>query len=145
MVVTVGMYPQSMQHPTAWLLAKNPYITQLRPNLPLDYNGPSFRGWHVARFDGVIGQLREERARVVSRLEGLDRAIAVLDGSTLTRRSGRRTISAAGRRRIAEAQRKRWALIKGGARKRTLSPAARRRIVAAQKARWARFRAEKKK
>lgn len=101
----------------------------------------------MASLDAVIRQLREERSRIQSQLEGLDQAISALEGSTTTKPlAGRRTMSVAGRRRIAEAQRRRWAKIKAAGRKRrTLSPAARARIVAAQKARWAKFRAAKKK
>ncbi len=99
--------------------------------------------------DAIVQQLRAERAQAQTQLDRLDRAISVLEGggstsSAITRRSGRRTMSADPRRRIAEAPRRR-PKVKGTRRKRTLSPAARRRIVAAQKARWAKFRAEKKK
>ena len=105
---------------------------------------------NMANLDAVLEQLRDERSHAQTQLDRLDRAISFLEGSggtgsAITRRSGRRTMSADARKRIAEAQRRRWAKAKGSGRKRTLSPAARRRIVAAQKARWAKFRAEKKK
>ena len=105
---------------------------------------------NMANLDAVLEQLRNERAQAQTQLDQLDRAISVLEGggrssSAITRRSGRRTMSADARRRIAEAQRRRWARVKGSGTKRTLSPAARRRIAAAQKTRWAKFRAEKKK
>lgn len=106
----------------------------------------------MANLDAVVHQLREERTRVESELAKLNRAILVLENSGrgsshISRRSGRRVLSQEARARIAEAQRRRWAKVKGSARKtrkRVLSPAARRRIVAAQKARWAKFRAAKK-
>src|SRR5205814_8405894 len=107
-------------------------------------------GGMMASLDAVIQQLREELKQTQSQLEGLDRAISALEDSSGTnsasRRSSRRTMSAAGRRRIAEAQKLRWAKLKATNRKRrTISPAARARIVAAQKARWAKLRAQKKK
>lgn len=105
----------------------------------------------MANLEAVVQQLREERTRVESELAKLNRAILVLENtgssSSHVGRSGRMTRSPEARQRMAEAQRRRWAKVKGAARKtgkRVLSPAARRRIVAAQKARWARFRAKKK-
>jgi len=104
---------------------------------------------NMANLDAVLEQLRNEREKAKTELDQLDRAISVLEGgagtsSTITRRSGPRTMSADARRRIGEAQRRRWAKVKGAGQKRTLSPAARRRIAAAQKARWAKLRAENK-
>jgi len=104
---------------------------------------------NMANLDAVLEQLRNEREKAKTELDQLDRAISVLEGggrasSVVTRRSGRKTMSADARRRIGEAQRRRWAKVKGAGQKRTLSPAARRRIAAAQKARWAKLRAENK-
>jgi hypothetical protein len=93
----------------------------------------------------VLKDLEQERDRLIVQLEGLNRALSVLNGTGNHRT--RNTISVAGRARIAAAQRARWAKIKGqkvvpiSARKgRRMSPAARKRIVAAQKARWAKWR-----
>jgi len=96
----------------------------------------------------VLNQLEQERTRLASQLEDLNRALSALNGTGSKRTD--RTISAAGRARIAAAQRARWAKVRGRkvvsitARKRAMSPAARRRIVAAQKARWAKWRREKR-
>jgi hypothetical protein len=96
----------------------------------------------------VLSQLEQERTRLASQVERLNRALSALNG-TGTKRTGR-TISAAGRARIAAAQRARWAKMKGrkvvsiSANKGKMSPAARRRIAAAQKARWAKWRREKR-
>jgi|KBSMisStandDraft_5_1062788.scaffolds.fasta_scaffold1561469_1 hypothetical protein len=107
----------------------------------------------MASLDAVLQQLRQERTRTQSQLDGLDQAISAIESlgvpasTHLKRGRGRRTLSPDVRRRIAEAQRKRWAKVKrAGAKtpKRVLSPAARRRIAAAQRARWAKFRGEKK-
>ena len=98
----------------------------------------------------VLKDLEQERNRLSVQLEGLTRALAVLNGTSNHRT--RRTISAAGRARIAAAQRARWTKVKGqkvvsvsGHKGRTMSPAARKRIVAAQKARWAKWRKAQKK
>jgi hypothetical protein len=94
--------------------------------------------------------LEQERNRLSVQLEGLNRALSVLNGTT-SYRTGRK-LSAAGRARIAAAQRARWAKIKGqrvvsiSVRKgRKMSAATRKRIVAAQKARWAKWRKAQKK
>jgi hypothetical protein len=98
----------------------------------------------MTNLTSVLSQLEQERTRLASQLENLNRAISMLTG-TGNKRTGR-TISAAGRARIAAAQRARWAKSKGqkvvsiSGRKRLVSPAARRRIAAAQKARWAKWR-----
>ncbi len=98
----------------------------------------------------ALRDLEQERNRLSFQLEGLNRALSVLNGTSNNRT--RKTISAAGRARIAAAQRARLAKIKGqrvvsiSARKgRRMSPAARKRIVAAQKARWAKWRKAQKK
>jgi len=98
----------------------------------------------------VVKELEQERNRLSVQLEGLNRALSVLHGTSNNRT--RRTISVAGRARIVAAQRARRAKIKGhkvvsiSARKRRkISPAARKRIVAAQKARWAKWRKAQKK
>jgi hypothetical protein len=97
----------------------------------------------------ALKDLEQERNRLSVQLEGLNRALSVLNGTNNNR--ARKTISTAGRARIAAAQRARWAKIKGqkvvsiSARKgRKMSPAARKRIVAAQKARWAKWRKAQK-
>lgn len=56
----------------------------------------------------VLKDLEKERDRLSLQLQGLDRALSVLNGKNNHRRS-RKTISAAGRARIAAAQRARWA------------------------------------
>ena len=102
----------------------------------------------MTNFTSALSQLEQERTRLASQLEGLNRALSALN-RTGNKRAGR-TISAAGRARIAAAQRARWAKSKGRKvvsttrRKATMSPAARRRIAAAQKARWAKWRKEKR-
>jgi len=101
----------------------------------------------MTNLTSVLSQLEQERARLTSQLDGLNRALSALNG-TGNIRTGR-TISAAGRARIAAAQRARWAKVKERrvvsitVHKRKLSPAARRRIAAAQKARWAKWRKQK--
>jgi hypothetical protein len=75
----------------------------------------------MSQLAAVLGQLKQERARVEAELRHLDQAIQAL--SKVAGRSpgiGRRV-------------------------KRTMSPAARRKIAAAQRARWAKFRASHKK
>ena len=101
----------------------------------------------MTNFTSALSQLEQERTRLASQVDLLNRAVSALNG-TGSKRTGR-TISAAGRARIAAAQRARWAKVKGRKvvsitrRKRTMSPAARRRIAAAQKARWAKWRRAK--
>jgi len=97
----------------------------------------------------VLKELEQERTRLLSQLERLNKAVSALSVKGVSR-SGR-TISAAGRARIAAAQRARWAKVKGrkvvpitANNKRKLSGAALARIRAAQKARWAKWRKEKK-
>jgi hypothetical protein len=98
----------------------------------------------------VLKDLEQERDRLSVQLEGLNRTLSVLNGTS--KNQTRNTISVAGRARIAAAQRARWAKIKGqkvvsvSARTgRKMSRAARKRIVAAQKARWAKWRKAQKK
>jgi len=94
-----------------------------------------------------FNQLEQERTRLASQVESLNKALAALKASGASRKG---KVSAAGRARIAAAQRVRWAKVKGRkvvsitTRRRKLSPAARRRIVAAQKARWAKWRKAQK-
>jgi hypothetical protein len=102
----------------------------------------------MTNFTSVLSQLEQERTRLASQLEDLNRALSALNG-TGNKRTGR-TVSAAGRARIAAAQRARWAKVKGrkvvsiSAHRRKMSAAARRRIAAAQKARWAKWRKAQK-
>lgn len=98
----------------------------------------------------ILEYLEQERNCLSVQLEGLNRALSVLNGTGNNRTIN--TMSAAGRARIAAAQRARWAKSKGQkvvsilARKgRKMSPAARKRIVAAQKARWSKWRKANKK
>jgi hypothetical protein len=97
----------------------------------------------------VINQLKQERGRLASQIEGLNTAISALNG-TGNVRTGRR-MSVVGRAGMAAAQRARWAKLKGRkvasitGRKRKMSPAARRKIAAAQKTRWAKWRKTQKK
>jgi hypothetical protein len=101
----------------------------------------------MSNLTSVINQLRQERTRLASQLENLNKALSVLNG-TGNNRTGR-TISAAGRARIAAAQRARWAKVKRKvvsivARKKTMSPANRKKVAAAQRARWAKWRKQQK-
>jgi hypothetical protein len=99
----------------------------------------------MSNLTSVLNQLEQERTRLAFQIESLTNALSALNG-TGNKRTGKRTMSAAGRARIAAAQRARWAKAKGQkvvpitARKRTMSASARRRIAAAQKARWAKWR-----
>lgn len=79
----------------------------------------------MSELGAVLGQLKQERGRLVSELRQLDQAIKALS-----------KVGSAVRGQVA-----------GGNRRtgRTMSAAARKRIAAAQKARWARFRAGKAK
>jgi hypothetical protein len=101
----------------------------------------------MANFTSVLNQLKQERARLHSQLETINRALSALNVKGASRR---RRMSAAGRARIAAAQRARWAKAKGKVvtitahKKRKLSGAAIARIRAAQKARWAKWRKAKK-
>ena len=103
----------------------------------------------MANLTSVLSQLKQERTRLAAQLESLNNAITALNGTG--KRTGSRTMSAAGRARIAAAQRARWAKLKGKkvvsitARKRTMSPANRKKIAAAQRARWAKWRTAQKK
>jgi hypothetical protein len=102
----------------------------------------------MTNLTSALKQLEQERRRLLSRLEPLNKAISALTGTSSTRRG---TISSAGRARIAAAQRARWAKAKGqnvvsivSRKRRKLSAAAISRIRAAQKARWAKWRKAKK-
>jgi hypothetical protein len=104
----------------------------------------------MIKLTSVVEQLQQERTRLASQLEKLNKAISALNSSSNnSNRKG--TMSASGRARIAAAQRARWAKVKGQkvvsitARKRTLSASARKSIAAAQRARWAKWRTAKKK
>ena len=92
----------------------------------------------------ALKQLEQERNRLSSRLEQLNKAVSALTGTSSARRGN---ISAAGRARIAAAQRARWAKAKGqkvvsiaSRKRRKMSAAAIARIRVAQKARWAKWR-----
>ena len=65
----------------------------------------------MTNLTSLLSQLEQERTRLASQVELLNRALSALDAAG-NKRSGR-TISAAGRARIAAAQRARWAKIKG--------------------------------
>ena len=105
----------------------------------------------MANLSLVVKQLQQERNRLSSQMEALNRAISLLGGANSNGVGRGRGISAAGRARIAAAQKARWARIKGhksasapGPNKRTMSGGARRRIADAQKARWAKWRKAQK-
>ena len=92
----------------------------------------------------ALKQLEQERNRLSSRLEQLNKAVSALTGASSTHRG---TISPAGRARIAAAQRARWAKTKSqkvvsivSRKRRKMSAAAIARIRAAQRARWAKWR-----
>jgi uncharacterized phosphosugar-binding protein len=92
----------------------------------------------------VLTQLEQERHRLSSRLEQLNKAVSALTEESSLRRG---TISPAGRARIAAAQRARWAKTKSqkvvsivSRKRRKMSAAAIARIRAAQRARWAKWR-----
>jgi hypothetical protein len=98
----------------------------------------------------VLNQLEQERTRLASQLERLNKAVSALNG-TSSNRTRKRTMSAAGRAKIAAAQRARWAKAKGekvvsiaSRRKRKLSASALANIRAAQRARWAKWRKAQK-
>jgi hypothetical protein len=107
----------------------------------------------MANLDGVVQQLRKERAQAARTVERLDAALAALDGVGKGT-NARRHLSAAARSRIGAAQRARWAKVrrKGGKKpnvlpmpkKKTMSAAARKKIAAAQRARWARVKVSQK-
>jgi hypothetical protein len=107
----------------------------------------------MANLTAVLNQLKQESARLASRLGRLNGAISALTGVSYDgTRPKRRTISAAGRARIAAAQRARWAKAKGqkvvsiaSRKRRKLSAAAISRIRAAQKTRWAKWRKQQKR
>jgi len=75
----------------------------------------------MTEIGAVLGQLKQERARVAAELRQLDQAV-----QALSKIAG---ASAGASRRV----------------KRTMSVAARRRIATAQRARWAKFHASRKK
>lgn len=60
----------------------------------------------------AIETLKLERKELQSRIERIDRALAVL-GAGITRRGSKRTFSSETRERMAAAARKRWAKAKG--------------------------------
>jgi uncharacterized phosphosugar-binding protein len=98
----------------------------------------------MTNLTSVLKQLQQERNRLSSRREQLNKAISALTAARSTRRG---TISSAGRARIAAAQRARWAKAKGqkvvsivSRKRRKMSAAAIARIRAAQKTRWAKWR-----
>jgi hypothetical protein len=67
----------------------------------------------MTEIGAVLGQLKQERARVAAELRQLDQAVQALSkiagGSPGASRRVKRTMSAAARRRIAAAQRACWA------------------------------------
>jgi hypothetical protein len=116
----------------------------------------------MGNLGNALQQLRDERKKMQSNMEKLDRAISViesLNSSATTQNANQpaRIISVASRRKMAQAQRARWAKARksqsvavvktsGSAPvKRTMSAAARRKIAAAQRARWAKVKAQQKK
>ena len=103
----------------------------------------------MTNLTSALKQLEQERNRLSSRLEQVNKAVSALTGTSSTRRG---TMSAAGRARIAAAQRARWAKAKGQKvvsiaykKRRKMSAAAIARIRAAQKVRWAKWRKAKKR
>ena len=75
----------------------------------------------MTEIGAVLGQLKQERARVAAELRQLDQAVQALSKiAGVNRSTGRRV-------------------------KRTMSVAARRRIAVAQRARWTKFHASRKK
>jgi len=97
----------------------------------------------MPNIDGIIQELRQERARIDQAIQ----ALTSLNGSA-PKAAPARTMSASARRRIAAAQRARWAKQKGtqaasgtARPKRRISAAGIARIRAAAKARWAKVRA----
>jgi hypothetical protein len=109
----------------------------------------------MANLAGVVQQLRKERDQAAKVLEGLDAALAALNGGPYRRTASRSPMSAAGRARIAAAQRARWAKVRRNSvgnkstvtapKRKRMSAAARRKIAAAQRARWARVKTAQKK
>ena len=102
----------------------------------------------MTNLTSALKQLEQERNRLSSRLEELNKAVSALTAASGTRK---RTIFPAGRARIAAAQRARWAKAKGqkvvsivSRKRRKLSAAASARIRAAQKARWTKWRKAQK-
>jgi hypothetical protein len=90
----------------------------------------------------VLSELRAERAKLVSQVNSLDSALAVLAKLNGNYQAGTRGIlSAAARRRISQAQKARWAKVTAtqGSR-RAMSLSARNKIAAAQRARWAKIK-----
>jgi trans-aconitate methyltransferase len=100
----------------------------------------------MSNLTSILSQLEQERTRLTSQVERLNRA---LDAKRSRQQTHRQNYLGCGSGRIAAAQRARWAKSKGrkvvsiSANKGKMSPAARRRIAAAQKARWAKWRKEK--
>ena len=100
----------------------------------------------------IVGQLRVERANLVTQLRHVDVALSVLGklngGRSYTK--PKRSLSASARRKISLAQRAQWAKQSSNGntgiarRKRTMSTAARRKIAAAQRARWAKVKRQQK-
>jgi hypothetical protein len=100
----------------------------------------------------VVGQLEQERTRLVSQIKALGNAISALNGSGSNRTAGPRKLSAEARARIAAAQRARWARIKNkkavsiaAAKKPKMSASGLAHIRAAQKKRWAKWKRQQKK
>ena len=87
---------------------------------------------------GILAELRAERQRI-------DQAITALGSlghaGRITKKRGRRRMSAAGRKRISEAAKAMWARRKKARTTRHMSAATRKRLSELAKQRWA----EKKK
>jgi len=75
----------------------------------------------MSEIGAVLGQLKQERARVAAELRQLDQAVQALSkiagGIPGAGRRVRRTMSVAARKRIATAQRARWAKFHAGRKK----------------------------
>lgn len=107
----------------------------------------------MANLRSVVQLLRKEHDRLTTELSGISAALHAF-GAAYGRRTGSRSISAAGRARIAAAQKARWAKVRNNGsqaknvvatpKKRTMSVGARKRIAAAQRTRWAKVKAAKK-
>jgi hypothetical protein len=99
----------------------------------------------------IIAQLKIERDKATQQVNALNMAIAALSGTTTSKGSQGRRMSAAARARISAAQKARWARTRGKvvsiapkSGKRHISAAGLANIRKATKARWARWRAAQK-
>jgi hypothetical protein len=110
------------------------------------------------KLTAVVQELKKERDRAQSKVEGLDaasRALGSLDGTGGISRRRRGHFSAATRAKMAAAQRARWSRVRGTRAtsskvpipiraKRRLSAAGLAGIRAAQKMRWAKWKQRQK-